>query len=73
MRPYSRIEGTVRVKNRSKYNSVKRKKRRTGYKVANPTDFWDTFATRGRLIRKRIKKGKGLKKDVWKEYQIDKI
>lgn len=75
MRPYSRNNGTVRVKNRSKYNSVKRKNRRTGYKVSNPTNFWDTFhgTCRGSLIRIRLRKAKGLKNDTWKEFQIDKI
>ena len=73
MRPYSRNNGVIRVKNRKKYNAVKRKNRKTGYKVANPTRFWDTFALGAHVIRKRIKKAKGLKKDVWKEFQIDKI
>jgi len=73
MKPYSRNNGTIRVKNRKKYNAVKRKNRKTGYKVANPKEFWDTFALGGHVIRKRIKKAKGLKKDTWKEFQIDKI
>lgn len=72
MRPFIK-NSSIRVKNRKKYNSVRRKQRRQGYKVANPTGFWDTFAVGCNVIRKRIKKAKGLLKDTYKEYQIDKI
>jgi len=63
----------IRIRNRKKYNSVPRKQRKTGYKVANPTNFWDTVATRGTVILSRIKKSRGLCKDTKKEYYIDKI
>lgn len=35
---------SIRVRNRKKYNSVPRKQRRQGYKVANPSGFWDIIA-----------------------------
>lgn len=72
MKPYSRTS-SIRVRNKRKYNAVPRKNRRTGFKVANPTGFWDTFAVRGAIILNRIKKSRGLVKDTYKEYQIDKI
>lgn len=64
---------SIRIRNRKKYNSVPRKQRRQGFKVTNPTGFWDTVAVGGNVIRKRIRKAKGLVKDTYKEYQIDKI
>lgn len=73
MKPYSRNNGIIRVKNRRKYNAVSRKKRRTGFKVANPTSFWDIFSTRGSVILKRMKKARGLLKDTFREFYIDKI
>ena len=72
MRPNIR-NSSIRVRNRRKYNSVPRKQRRQGYKVANPTGFWDTFAVGVNVIRKRIKKARGLVKDTYREYQIDKV
>lgn len=73
MKPYSRKDETIRVKNRSKYGAVPRKKRRNGYKVANPTGFWDIFAVSGRLILKRINKSKGQTKHNKVEIINDKI
>jgi hypothetical protein len=73
MKPHIK-NSSIRVRNKKKYNSVPRKLRRTGYKVANPTGFWDTFALGGHVIRKRIFKSKRkLPKDTFREYQIDKI
>ena len=67
----------VRVRNKSKYNSVPRKQRKTGYRVANLTSIWDNFpnSVGGHVIKKRIQKTKkkGLKKDTLQEYINDKI
>ena len=72
MKPYIR-NSSIRVRNRRKYNAVPRKQRRTGYKVSNPTGFWDTFAVGGNVILTRIRKAKGLLRDTWNEFLIDKI
>ena len=72
MKPHIK-NSSIRVRNRRKYNAVPRKQRRTGYKVANPTGFWDTFAVSGNVILKRIIKAKGLVRDTWNEFAIDKV
>lgn len=72
MKPYIK-NSSIRVRNRKKYNSVPRKQRRQGFKVANPTGFWDTISVGINVIRKRIAKARGLVKDTYREYQIDKI
>jgi hypothetical protein len=72
MKPYIK-NSAIRVRNRKKYNAVPRKQRRQGFKVANPTGFWDTFAVSGYVIAKRILKARGLTKDTYREYRIDKV
>jgi len=73
MKPYTK-NSSIRVRNKRKYNSVPRKVRRTGFKVANPTKFWDFFSLGGHVIKKRfIKSKKRLVKDTYREYWIDKL
>lgn len=73
MKPYSRNDGTIQVRNRSKYGSVPKKTRRTGFKVANPTNFWGTIAVPLTLIKKRFKKAVGLSKHNFEQFGIDKL
>jgi hypothetical protein len=72
MKPYIK-NSSIRVRNRRKYNAVPRKQRRTGFKVANPTRFWDIVAVNSNVILKRISKAKGLVRDTWGEFAIDKL
>lgn len=75
MKPYSRNNGKIRVRNKNKTNSVSDKDRKSNFKVSNPTRPLDTFATGGHVIRKRFAKLKkrGLKKEDFIRYYNDKI
>lgn len=73
MKPYSRNNGIIRVKNRNKYNSVPRKLRRTGFKISTPKYFWDLFSVHSGILLSRYKKSKGLNKSNFIEYAVDKL
>lgn len=75
MKPYSRTNGKIRVRNKNKTNSVPDKDRKSNFKVANPVHPIDTFAVGGHVIRARFRKlkARGLKKEDFIRYYNDKI
>lgn len=75
MKPYSRNNGKIRVRNKNKTNSVSDKQRKNNFKVSNSTNFWDTFAVGGHVLKKRIFKMKkrGLNRENRIRYSHDKL
>lgn len=75
MKPYSRKEGKIRVRNKNKHNSVPDKQRKLNFKVSNPTNFWETFAVGGNVLRSRLRKllKRGLNKENKIRYYQDKL
>ena len=70
MKPYNRKNNKIRIRNKSKFNSVKDKQHKNNFLVSNPICYFDKISTRLSVIRKRIKKAKnnGITKENIKRY-----